>query len=143
MNRRELVKAIAAQTGVDAKQVDVVLKGFQDVTTAVAAKGEPVSISGFAKFYRQDRKARMGRNPATGAAIKIPAKKVAKITAMKGFKDSVLKPSEAPKLERGVWPPAPAKKAAAKKSTAKKSAKKSPAKKSAKKRPAKKAAKKR
>jgi DNA-binding protein HU-beta len=143
MNRRELVKAIAAQTGVDAKQVDVVLKGFQDVTTAVAAKGEPVSISGFAKFYRQDRKARMGRNPATGAAIKIPAKKVAKITAMKGFKDSVLKPSEAPKLERGVWPPAPAKKAAAKKSTAKKAAKKSPAKKSAKKRPAKKAAKKR
>jgi DNA-binding protein HU-beta len=144
MNRRELVKAIAAQTGVDAKQVDVVLKGFQDVTTAVAAKGEPVSISGFAKFYRQDRKARMGRNPATGAAIKIPAKKVAKITAMKGFKDSVLKPSEAPKLERGVWPPAPAKKAAAKKSTAKKTAKKSPAKKAAaKKRPAKKAAKKR
>lgn len=122
MNRRELVKAIAAQTGVDAKQVDVVLKGFQDVTTAVAAKGEPISISGFAKFYRQDRKARMGRNPATGETIKIPAKRVAKITPMKGFKDGVMKPALAPKLERGVWPPAPVKKAAATKAAPKKAA---------------------
>jgi DNA-binding protein HU-beta len=122
MNRRELVKAIAVQTGVDAKQVDVVLKGFQDVTTAVAAKGEPISISGFAKFYRQDRKARMGRNPATGQAIKIPAKRVAKITPMKGFKDGVMKPALAPKLERGVWPPAPVKKAAATKAAPKKAA---------------------
>lgn len=142
MNRRELVKAIAAHTGQEAKVVDEVLKGFQDVTTAVAAKGEPVSISGFAKFYRQDRKARMGRNPATGASIKIPAKKVAKITAMKGFKDGVMNPSQAPKLAKGVWPPAaaPAKKAAAKKATAKKAAakktttKRAPAKKAAKKR---------
>jgi DNA-binding protein HU-beta len=141
MNRRELVKAIAAHTGQEAKVVDEVLKGFQDVTTAVAAKGEPVSISGFAKFYRQDRKARMGRNPATGATIKIPAKKVAKITPMKGFKDGVMKPSEAPKLAKGVWPPAPpAKKAAAKKATAKKAAAK---KTTAKRAPAKKAAKKR
>jgi DNA-binding protein HU-beta len=122
MNRRELVKAIAVQTGVDAKQVDVVLKGFQDVTTAVAAKGEPISISGFAKFYRQDRKARMGRNPATGETIKIPAKRVAKITPMKGFKDGVMKPALAPKLERGVWPPAPVKKAAATKAAPKKAA---------------------
>ncbi|MBA2280228.1 MAG: HU family DNA-binding protein [Acidimicrobiia bacterium] len=107
MNRRELVNATAAHTGVDAKTVDAVLKGFQEVTTAVVAKGEPVAITGFAKFVKVDRPARMGRNPATGAAIKIKASKKARITPLKGFKDSVMTPSTAPKLAKGVWPPAP------------------------------------
>jgi DNA-binding protein HU-beta len=107
VNRRELVNATAAHTGVDAKTVDAVLKGFQEVTTAVVAKGEPVAITGFAKFVKVDRPARMGRNPATGAAIKIKASKKARITPLKGFKDSVMTPSTAPKLAKGVWPPAP------------------------------------
>ena len=68
MNRRDLVKAIAAQTEVDAKTVDAVLKGFTDVTTAVVSQGEPVAITGFAKFAKVERAARMGRNPATGEA---------------------------------------------------------------------------
>src|SRR3546814_4158529 len=68
MNRRDLVKAIAAHTDVDAKTVDAVLKGFTDVTTHVVAKGEPVAITGFAKFAKVERAARMGRNPATGEA---------------------------------------------------------------------------
>lgn len=118
MNRRELVNAIAAQTETDAKTVDRVLKGFTDVTTAVVAKGEPVAISGFAKFVKRERPARMGRNPATGATIKIKASKKAAITPLKGFKDAVMTPSQAPKLNKGVWPPAPA----AKKATAKKAA---------------------
>jgi DNA-binding protein HU-beta len=132
MNRRDLVKAVAAQTGMDAKDVDTALKGFTDVTTAVVAKGEPVTISGFAKFSKRETAARMGRNPATGQQIKIKASKKARIAPLKGFKDAVLKPSTAPKLERGVWPPAaaPAKKATAKKATASKAtAKKATAKK--------------
>jgi DNA-binding protein HU-beta len=143
MNRRELVKAVAAQTGMDAKDVDTALRGFTDVTTAVVAKGEPVTISGFAKFVKAERAARMGRNPATGEAIKIKASKKARITPLKGFKDAVMKPSTAPKLERGVWPPAPAKAAAKKSAPAKKAgAGKSAAKKAtAKKATAKKAAK--
>jgi DNA-binding protein HU-beta len=124
MNRRELVKAVAAQTGLDTKAVDTALKGFTDVTTAVVAKGEPVSITGFAKFSKRETAARMGRNPATGEQIRIKASKKARITPLKGFKEAVLKPSTAPKLERGVWPPAPA----AKKTAAKKT---SPAKKTA------------
>jgi DNA-binding protein HU-beta len=119
MNRRELVNAIAAQTGVDAKTVNVVVQGFTDVTTAVVAKGEPVAITGFAKFVKRERAARMGRNPATGEAIQIKASKKAAITPLKGFKDAVMTPSTAPKLNKGVWPPAPpAKKAPAKKATA-------------------------
>jgi DNA-binding protein HU-beta len=123
MNRRELVAAVAAHTGLDKKQVDATLAGFTDVVTAVVSKGEPVAISGFAKFSKQERAARMGRNPATGEAIKIKASKKAKITPLKGFKDAVMTPSTAPKLAKGVWPPAaaaPAKKAPAKKAAAKK-----------------------
>ena len=133
MNRRDLVQAVASQTSVEKSEVDRVLKGFTDVVTAVVSKGEPVSISGFAKFVKVDRPARMGRNPQTQAPVRIKASKKARITPLKGFKDAVVKTSQAPKLERGVWPPgpAPAKKAAAKKTTAKKStAKKSTARKS-------------
>jgi DNA-binding protein HU-beta len=133
VNRRDLVQAVSSQTSVEKSEVDRVLKGFTDVVTAVVSKGEPVSISGFAKFVKVDRPARMGRNPQTQAPVRIKASKKARITPLKGFKDAVVKTSQAPKLERGVWPagPAPAKKAAAKKTTAKKStAKKSTAKKS-------------
>jgi DNA-binding protein HU-beta len=141
MNKRELVNAVATHTGVDKKQVDVVLQGFTDVVSAVVSKGEPVAISGFCKFAKIERPARMGRNPATGEAIKIKASKKARITPLKGFKDAVMQPATAPKLAAGIFPAAgaaakksaaPARKAAPKKATAKKAAtKKSPAKKTA------------
>jgi DNA-binding protein HU-beta len=138
VNRRDLVQAVATQSGVERREVDTVLKGFTDVVTAVVSKGEPVSISGFAKFVKVDRPARMGRNPQTQQPVRIKASKKARITPLKGFKDAVVKSSLAPKLERGVWPPAPpVKKAAAKKTTAKKTtaakktAAKSPARKTA------------
>jgi DNA-binding protein HU-beta len=118
VNRRDLVQAVSTQTGVERRQVDSVLQGFTQVVTAVVSKGEPVSISGFAKFVKVDRPARMGRNPQTQEPVRIKASKKARITPLKGFKDAVVKTSLAPKLDRGVWPPAPA---AAKKSTAKKS----------------------
>ena len=123
MNRRDLVQAVSTQTKIERRQVDSVLLGFTQVVTAVVSKGEPVSISGFAKFVKVDRPARMGRNPQTQEPVRIKASKKARITPLKGFKDAVVKTSLAPKLERGVWPPAPAaaKKTTAKKSTAKKS----------------------
>ena len=107
MNRRELVQAVATHTDSDKKQVDRIVAGLTDVVTSVVSKGEPVTISGFAKFAKAERAARMGRNPATGEAIKIKASKKARITPLKGFKDAVIKPSDAPKLAKGVWPPAP------------------------------------
>ncbi len=141
MNRRDLVQAVATQSGVDRKDVDAVLKGFTDVVTAVVSKGEAVQISGFAKFVKVDRPARMGRNPQTQQPVRIKASKKARITPLKGFKDAVVKTSLAPRLERGVWPPAPAAKAPAKKApAAKTAAAKAPAKKApAAKAPAKKA----
>ena len=106
------------------------------MVTAVVSKGEAVSISGFAKFVKVDRPARMGRNPQTQQPVRIKASKKARITPLKGFKDAVVKTSLAPKLERGVWPPGtarPRRRAATKTTAAKTTAKKAPAKSAAKK----------
>jgi DNA-binding protein HU-beta len=104
MNKRELAKAVAVQSDVELKTVATVLDGFTDVVTAVVSKGEAVAIPGFAKFVKVDRAARMGRNPATGEAIRIKASKKARITPVKAFKDAVLAPSTAPKLKKGAYP---------------------------------------
>ena len=100
MNRRELVAAIAEASGEDKKTVDNLLKVTVDVITDTVGTGDPVVISGFAKFAKIDRAARMGRNPATGEPIKIAAKTTAKITALKGFKDAVLTSKKAPAKKR-------------------------------------------
>jgi DNA-binding protein HU-beta len=139
MNKRELAKAVAVQADVELKTVISVIDGFTDVVTAVVSKGEPVSIPGFAKFVKVNRPARMGRNPATGEAIRIKASKKARITPVKAFKDAVLAPATAPKLVKGAFPTIDAAVAAAGKSVAPVAAK-SPAKSAAKKAPAKKAA---
>ncbi len=122
MNRRELVQATAAHGELDPKLVDRAIKAMTEVITSVNAKGEPVAISGFAKFARVDRAARMARNPATGAPVKVKASKKAKITALKGYKDGVMSLAAAPKLAKGVWPPAPSAKP-----TPRKAAKSAPA----------------
>jgi DNA-binding protein HU-beta len=123
MNRRELVLALAERLDTDRKTADAALTAVVDEITAQVAKGETVSLPGFAKFARIDRPARMGRNPATGETIKIAAKRVAKITPLKAFKDAA--------LTGKVGGAAPAKKAPAKKAPAKAAAKKAPAKKAA------------
>ena len=126
MNRRELVAAIAAHSGTDAKVVDGVLRGFTDVVLATVTKGDPVVITGFAKFAKIQTKARMGRNPATGQAIRIKASKKARITPLKGFKDTVLGATPAPKLAKAAPVKAPAK-APAKAAATKAPARKAPA----------------
>ena len=120
MNRRELVAAVAAHSGTDAKVVDGVLRGFTDVVLATVTKGDPVVITGFAKFAKIQTKARMGRNPATGQAIRIKASKKARITPLKGFKDTVLGATPAPKLTKAAPVKAAAKAAPAKAAPARK-----------------------
>jgi DNA-binding protein HU-beta len=104
MNKRELAKAVAVHADVDLKTVSTVLEGFTEVVTAVVSQGEPVAITGFAKFVKVNRPARMGRNPATGEAIRIKASKKARITPVKAFKDAVMAPATAPRLKRGAFP---------------------------------------
>ncbi|MBM3718654.1 MAG: HU family DNA-binding protein [Actinobacteria bacterium] len=123
MKKRELIQAVAIHTDTDNKTAGRLVEGTIEVILATVAKGEVVNISGFAKFAKIKRPARMGRNPATGEQIRIAAKTVAKITALKGFKDIALGAAPAPKLQTvRKAAPAPAKKAPAKK-TAKKATK--------------------
>ena len=108
MNRRDLVAELAERTDTDKRTADAALQAFIDTVTETVAKGEPVAISGFAKFARVDRAARMGRNPATGETIRIKASRRVRVTPLKAFKDAVLTGKVAKKA-------APAKKTTAKK----------------------------
>jgi DNA-binding protein HU-beta len=130
VNRRELVLALSERTDTDRRSADEALTAFTDIITETVAKGEPVAISGFAKFARVDRPARMGRNPQTGEAIRIKASRRVRVTPLKAFKDAVLTGKTAPAKKAPAKKAAPAKKTTAKKAPAKKApAKKAPAKK--------------
>ena len=117
MRKRELVQAVAAHTEVDSRVTAKVIDGTLEVILATVAKGEDVALTGFAKFSKVKRPARMARNPATGEAVRVKAKTVAKITPLKGFKDVVLGVAPAPKLTKPK-PAAAAKKTATAKKTA-------------------------
>ena len=126
MNRSQLLNELAEANEWTRKEADQFLTSFTDLITATVATGEDVAISGFAKFRRIDRPARMARNPATGEQVRVAAKRVARITPLKAFKDAVLSGKKPPAKK------APAKKTAAKKAPARKpAAKKAPAKKKA------------
>jgi len=90
MNRRDLIAAMAERTGTTKAEAEAALSAFVDIVTATVATGDPVTITGFAKFARVDRAARMGRNPATGEAIQIKASRKVRVTPLKAFKDAVL-----------------------------------------------------
>ena len=129
MNRSQLATALAERTGVSKKQATETIDEFVALITDTVAGGEPVAISGFAKFRKVETKARMGRNPQTGEPVKIKASKKARITPLKAFKEAVIAGKPAKKAPAKK---APAKKAAAKKAPAKKApAKRAPAKKAA------------
>jgi DNA-binding protein HU-beta len=131
VNRSQLLNELAAANEWTRKEADAFLTSFTDLITHTVSTGEDVAISGFAKFRRIDRPARMARNPATGETVKVAAKRVARITPLKAFKDSVLSGKKAP-AKKAPAKKAPAKKTAAKKAPVKKTAaKKAPAKKTA------------
>ena len=90
MNKTELVNAIAKKTGQTATSVNETLSAFEAVVTEAVASGDKVQLPGFLTFDRAERAARTGRNPATGEAIKIPAKKVLKFRIAKAAKDAIL-----------------------------------------------------
>jgi DNA-binding protein HU-beta len=133
VNRSQLLNAFAERNDMSRKEADATLTSLLELITETVARGEDVAISGFAKFRRIDRPARMARNPATGEQVKVAAKRVARITPLKAFKDAVLS-GKAP-ARKSTAKKAPAKKAPAKKTVARKApAKKAPAKKTARRR---------
>lgn len=123
MNKSEVIDAVAAHTGVDAKLVSSVVAGLEDVVAVNVKKGEKVTITGFVSFDRVDRKARKGRNPATGEQIRVKASKGVRLAPGAGLKKVVNGETPAPKLGKApAAAKAPAKKAPAAKAPAKRAA---------------------
>ena len=122
MNRSQLLNELAERNEITRREADAFLTSLTDLITATVSTGEDVAISGFAKFRRIDRPARMARNPATGEQVRVAAKRVARITPLKAFKDAVLSGKKAPAKKAPAKKKAVAKKAPAKKAPAKKKA---------------------
>ncbi len=91
MNKTELVAAIAKKTELSKKDAEKAVKAFTDVVTAELKKGEKIQLVGFGTFEVSKRAARTGRNPQTGATMKIKASKTPKFKAGKALKDAVNK----------------------------------------------------
>lgn len=91
MNKGDLVAHIAKDAGLSKAAAEKALDAFVNATTAALKKGGKVSLVGFGTFSTARRKARTGRNPATGATIKIAATTVPKFSAGKSLKDAVKK----------------------------------------------------
>ena len=91
MNKAELVAAIAAKAEVSKKDAEKVLGAFTATVTDELKKGEKIALIGFGTFETRKRAAREGKNPQTGAAIKIPATTVPAFKAGKALKDAIAK----------------------------------------------------
>lgn len=122
MNKSELIEAVAERAELSKAAVNKAIDAMTDVITSVISAGNPVALIGFGTFKSVHRAARTGKNPKTGAALKIAAKSVPKFSAGAGLKAAVAGKKPAAKKAAAKKPAAKpaAKKAAAKKPAAKK-----------------------
>ena len=87
--KSEIIAGLAEATEITKKQAAIILEEL--VKMAYKGAKDKFTIPGLGKLVLVNRKARMGRNPATGATIKIPAKKVVKFRIAKAAKEAILK----------------------------------------------------
>ena len=91
MKKNELVGLVSKKCGIAKKDCMLVLDSVLDTITETLATGEDVMLFGFGKFEVRERAARTGRNPQTGAEMKIDAAKVPAFKAGKALKDLINK----------------------------------------------------
>jgi nucleoid DNA-binding protein len=91
MKKADLVEAIAKETGLTKADATRALEATFEVITKALKKGERVPVAGFGTFNVSKRKAREGRNPQTGAAVKTPARKAVTFKAGTALKEVVNK----------------------------------------------------
>jgi len=89
MNKEQLIDKLAADAKITKVAARAVLVSFIDAVRKTVKKGDRLGLVGFGTFSSGKRKARTGRNPQTGATIKIAAKKTIKFKAGKDFSDFV------------------------------------------------------
>jgi DNA-binding protein HU-beta len=89
MNKQDLIGKIVKDTNVTKVAATAMLESLLDGITKSLKKGDPVTFVGFGTFKTSLRKARVARNPQTGAPIKIAKRRVARFTAGKALKTAV------------------------------------------------------
>ena len=94
MNKSELVAAIAEKAELSKKDAEKAVKAFTDTVAEQLKSGEKIQLVGFGTFEVAERAARTGKNPQTGAEIKIAACKAPKFKAGKALKDVVNTPAK-------------------------------------------------
>lgn len=92
ITKSQLVTLLAEKLEFSKKDVNAFLDALTDIAYKEAKKKGSFTLPGFGKLVKQKRKARKGRNPATGEEIKIPAKTVVKFRLAKACKDSIIPP---------------------------------------------------
>lgn len=89
MNKQELIKDMATSAGITQVAAKAALQSFQDNVMFALSDGEDVVLVNFGTFKVNPQPERMARNPATGEAVKVPAKKRISFVAGKGLKEAV------------------------------------------------------
>ncbi len=89
MNKAELIGTIAGKANLSKSDARAAVEAMVSTIQAAMKSGDKVSLVGFGTFSAPTRSARSGRNPQTGEAIQIPARKVPKFTPGKSLKDSI------------------------------------------------------
>lgn len=94
MTQTQLVKELAETLEINNKVARSFLENFASIAVRETKKNGVFVLPGLGRLVRQERKARIGRNPATGEKIKIPAKKVVKFRVAKAVKDAIVPPKK-------------------------------------------------
>ncbi len=89
MNKADLIDTMANEASISKAAAEKAIGAFTDGVKNALRKGETVTLIGFGTYSVVERKARIGRNPQTGAELQIPAKKTVKFKAGKGLREMV------------------------------------------------------
>jgi DNA-binding protein HU-beta len=89
VNKTEFIERVAEEAGFPKSEAQRYFDAVENVVTSALKNGEEVQITGFGKFYVQERTAREGTNPQTGKRMNIPAKRVPSFSAGNTLKESL------------------------------------------------------
>ena len=91
MNKTQLIDAVAKESGLKKRDVEVAVENFINIIMAEVANGEKVQVTGFGSFERKERGERTIRNPRTGEDMVVPPSKSPSFAAGSIFKEKVNK----------------------------------------------------
>jgi DNA-binding protein HU-beta len=95
LTQTQFITELAEAVEISKKQAKAMVDKYSDIAIRETKKNGVFVLPGIGRLVRQERKARIGRNPATGEKIKIAAKKVVKFRLAKAVKDAIVPPKKA------------------------------------------------